>query len=254
MTQEGAQRRLSTEQVETFYHQDFVGDQVRDFHTLMDGAARGGVVADVGGGCGFFARALSEAQGVRVRVIDMDPGSVEAAQHAGLESVVGDALQPEFQGDEKVTCFNLILHHLIASTEGETRALQIKALKAWRGRGGAVFVNEYIYESYLGTVSGALIYAITVNPILSWLAKSAARWIPAFRANTFGVGVRFRAHEEWLRLFAEAGFRVADVSIGAPEPISRPLRILLIKTIRRDSFRLESSLGDVQEAVPSGLA
>jgi ribosomal protein L11 methylase PrmA len=239
MDQAIAQRRLSTEQVEAFYHQDFVGDQVRDFGELMGDVRHEGVVADVGGGCGFFAGDVVSDQGVRVRVIDMDPGSVQAARDAGIEAVEGDALAPQIQGDESVACFNLILHHLIAGSERETRALQIKAIRAWHGRAKSVFVNEYIYQSFVGTVSGALIYAVTVNPILSGIAKQAARVIPAFRANTFGVGVRFRSHEEWLSLFEEAGYRVTDTRIGAPEPISWPLRSLLIRTIRRDSFRLE---------------
>ena len=63
--------------------------------------------------------------------------------------------------------------------------------------------------------------------------------MPALKANTFGVGVRFRSHREWLKLFEEAGWRTTAVRIGKPEPIARPLRGMLIKVIRRDSFRLE---------------
>ncbi|AVA13632.1 hypothetical protein C3E99_07070 [Sphingopyxis sp. MG] len=109
---------------------------------------------------------------------------------------------------------------------------------AWRDHETPIFVNEYIYQSFLGTVSGRLIYAITASRILSALAGFAARFIPAFRANTFGVGVRFRAHEEWMALFREAGFVPEAVRIGAEEQIKPPLRLLLIKTIRRDSFIL----------------
>lgn len=240
MTETTLQRRLSTEQIEAFHHDVFVNDQVHDFATLMaDSGAETGVVADVGGGCGFFARALADARGHRTRVIDMDIASIEAALGAGVEAVIGDALAPEFRGDEKVACFNLILHHLIGAGERETRALQVQALRAWRGQARALFVNEYIYQSYVGSVSGALIFAITANPVLSWMGRQLARVVPAVKANTFGVGVRFRSHEEWLKLFHEAGYRVIDSRKGAPEPIAPPLRSLLIKTIRRDSFRLE---------------
>ncbi|WP_035293570.1 class I SAM-dependent methyltransferase [Brevundimonas bacteroides] len=234
-----AQRRLSKEQVEAFYHNEFVADQVADFSELMPYSRPGAVVADVGGGCGFFARALSDARGDRTRVIDMDPGSVEACRVLGVEAVIGDALAPQFQGDEQVACFNLILHHLVGADEIKTRALQVKALVAWRAQADTVFVNEYIYESFVGTVSGRIIYEITVNPVLSSIGRQAARLVPALKANTFGVGVRFRSHREWLKLFEEAGWRATAVRIGKPEPIARPLRGMLIKAIRRDSFRLE---------------
>src|SRR3546814_14279285 len=58
----------------------------------------------------------------------------------------------------------------------------------------------------------------------------------SLRANTFGMGVRFRSHKEWRQLFAEAGFHVLDMRTGRNERISPPLRGLLIKAIRRDSF------------------
>ena len=239
MSAANVQRRLSTEQVEAFHHDVFVTDQVADFGRLVPDALPGRTVTDVGGGCGFFARALAETQNLNTRVVDMDLASVSAARAAGVEAEVGDALAPSFRGDEDGACFNLILHHLIGPNEAATRALQVKALRAWRGQGRYVFVNEYIYQSFVPRLSGRLIYEITANPVLSFICRQVARVVPAFRANTFGVGVRFRSHEEWLELFAEAGFRVTDVRIGAPEPISKPLRVLLIRTIRRDSFRLE---------------
>jgi hypothetical protein len=238
-----AQRRLSADQVEAFYHDEFVSDQVADFTALMPAGRPGGVVADVGGGCGFFARALSDAEGHRTRVIDMDPGSVKAARSLGVDAVIGDALGPEFKGDERIACFNLILHHLVGADESKTRALQVKALAAWRDQADAVFVNEYIYESFVGTVSGRIIYEITVNPVLSFIGRQAARVVPALKANTFGVGVRFRSHDEWLKLFGEAGWRATAVRLGKPEPIAKPLRGMLIKVIRRDSFRLEPVAG-----------
>jgi hypothetical protein len=237
-----SQKLLSADQIEAFYHDEFVEDQVRDFVALVPSVSAVGVIVDVGGGCGFFARALSDATGVRARVIDMDPESVSACRALGVDAVQGDALRPEIRGDEEVVCFNLILHHLIASSERKTRALQQAALRPWTGRAKSLVVNEYIYESFVGNLSGRLIYWITNSAWLSWAGRQIARVVPAFKANTFGVGVRFRSHDEWRALFAEAGFDVMDARIGAPEPIAAPLRILLIKTIRRDSFRLEARL------------
>lgn len=233
-----SQRRLSADQIEAFYQDVFAKEQAADFAALMPPPA-GGAVVDIGGGCGFFARALSTEYGYASRVIDMDPRSIEACEAAGVPGVIGDALAPPVEGDEDTVSFNFILHHLVGSTEAATRALQIKALTAWRGRAKQIFINEYIYQSFVGYLAGRLIYEITSSAVLSFIGRQAARVVPSLRANTFGVGVRFRAHEEWLKLFAEAGYTVTRVRIGEPEAVALPLRILMIKTIRRDSFRLE---------------
>lgn len=234
------QRTLSTEQVEAFYHDLFVEDQTRHFIEMLPDPAGAGMVVDVGGGCGFFARRLQQLTARRVRVMDMDPASVQACHDAGVEAMRGDALAPLPSGDEEVVSFNLILHHLVADTEAETRALQVKALRAWHGHTQALFVNEYIYESFIDRLSGWLIFQITKSRVLSALGKAAAKVVPAFKANTFGVGVRFRSHDEWAELFAQAGFRVDDRRIGEAERIAPPLRVLFIRTIRRDSFLLRA--------------
>jgi hypothetical protein len=54
------------------------------------------------------------------------------------------------------------------------------------------------------------------------------------------VGVRFRSHDEWVQLFSQAGFRVEDRRIGDAERVAPPLRVLFIRTIRRDSFLLRA--------------
>jgi hypothetical protein len=234
------QRALSTEQVEAFYHDLFVEDQTRHFVEMAPRPAGSGVVVDVGGGCGFFARRLQQLTARRVRVIDMDPASVRACHEAGVEASRGDALAPVPAGDEEVASFNLILHHLVADSEAETRALQVRALRAWHTHAQAVFVNEYIYQSFVARLSGWLIFQITKSRVLSALGRAAARVVPAFKANTFGVGVRFRSHDEWVELFAQAGFRVEDRRIGEAERVAPPLRVLFIRTIRRDSFLLRA--------------
>jgi hypothetical protein len=239
MTTAGNQVKLSAEQIQAFYHDEFVADQVRDFRELV-GESGDTVVVDIGGGCGFFAKSLADAGGYQTRVIDMDPQSVETSRGLGVEARLGDALAPEIEGDEDVVCFNLILHHLVGGSEQETRQLQVKALRAWHKKAKYVFVNEYIYQSLFGQISPRFIYEITSSRFLSFVAKNVGRLIPAFRANTFGVGVRFRSHEQWQKVFSEAGYRVAALNLGEPEHISPPLRSLLIKTIRRDSFLLES--------------
>jgi hypothetical protein len=54
------QSTLSQAQVEAFYHDNFVDSQVRDFlklHRSLELPLPGKII-DVGGGCGFFAKAL----------------------------------------------------------------------------------------------------------------------------------------------------------------------------------------------------
>jgi|GEM_PF-910799 len=232
------QNTLSDEQVAAFHHDFFVIDQVRDFVEMIPMLPPGKVVVDVGGGCGFFARRLMQQRGIVARVIDMDQASIVACQRNGVDAALGNALSPPVNGDEGMACFNLILHHLVADTEAMTRELQSSALSKWRDSVSAIFVNEYIYESYIASASGWLIYQITSNKILSSLGKQVAKIFPALRANTFGVGVRFRSHAEWIRLFAESGYECVDCRMGKAERVALPLRGLLIKTIRRDSFLL----------------
>lgn len=233
------QKELSPDQISAFYHSEFVEDQVRDFAALVSPSLPDkGIVADIGGGCGYFALRLARDIGVTARVIDTDPVSVDVCRNAGLLAEQGDALCPVVHGDERAASFNLVLHHLVASSEGETRRLQMQALTAWRSSCECLFVNEYIYESFFRNFSGWLIYHITASSLLSSLGRMAARLVPSFRANTFGVGVRFRSHAEWVELFLEAGYRVSAVRTGAPEKVAIPLRLLLIRSIRRDSFLL----------------
>jgi hypothetical protein len=239
MPQKIIQKTLSPKQIEAFYHDEFVEEQIRDFGELRNGDALNCVV-DVGGGIGHFARILAGKTGLKTRVIDMDVVSIERCHESGVNAVQGDALAPPISGDESVACFNLILHHLVGKDELETRTLQIQALRAWKGSVRYVFVNEYIYESFISNVSSRLIYLITSNSRLSKMASVIAQLVPAFKANTFGIGVRFRAHSEWCKLFAEAGYKVSASRLGEDEPISLPLRALLIKNVRRDSFRLEA--------------
>ena len=201
-------------------------------------------IVDAGGGCGHFARSLHLKTGLPFRVIDSDKKSIDIVKElkiTGIEGVIGDVLNPQINGDESIVCFNLILHHLIGATELQTRELQKKALSAWKNKVDYIFVNEYMYESFLRNISGRLIFEITSSRILSALGRIASKFAPSLKANTFGVGVRFRANGEWIKLFEECGYRVISKVCGEQEYTTLPLRLLLIKQVRRDSFLLAKS-------------
>jgi hypothetical protein len=233
------QKKLNQAQVAAFYHDEFVRQQVDHFKKIALHAVRAGeVVVDIGGGCGFFACAIKKELNFFTRVIDMDSASVKSALSQGVEAMVGDALQPDKKNDEALVCFNLILHHLVATSENETLALQVRAISNWRQSGAKVFVNEYIYESWFGDLSGWLIYQITKSKFLSKVGLIVSKVIPSLKANTFGVGVRFRSRSEWRKIFDNSGFAVEAEIEGEEEFISLPRRLLLIKNIRRDSFLL----------------
>ena len=235
------QRVLKTEQVEEFYHDVFVTSQVRDFIELVDETKLPvKKVIDIGGGCGFFAHALVQKSGFNAQVVDTDPGSVAACHERGVPASLGDALNPTQLGDEDVVSFNLILHHLVAASGAETEALQRQAVAVWQSKAKAVFVNEYIYDSYIGNASGWLIYQITSSRLLSALGEVVAKFVPSLRANTFGTGVRFRASQEWIDLFGDLGFKVAAHRRGSEENVSLARRMLLIRSCRRDSYLLVS--------------
>ena len=171
--------------------------------------------------------------------MDTDAASIEACRRVGVEAIYGDALSPELTGRGGVVTLNLILHHVVGRSERMTQELQRQALSVWRDQVRAVFVNEYIYDSYLGNFSGWFIFQITKNQLLSWVGRVVATIVPSLKANTFGVGVRFRAHREWLRLFESAGYDVKCSITGKEEEVSPARRMLLIKHKRRDSFLLE---------------
>ena len=234
------QNPLNSKQISDFRHDAFVHQQLDHFKKIaLPYFTAESVLVDIGGGCGFFAHGVKQEFGLLTRVIDMDQMSVRTALSSGVEAEVGDALNPTRHGDEDVICFNLILHHLVSYSEQLTSDLQMQAITQWsRNKNIKIFVNEYIYESFIRNISGRFIYLITKSKVLSTIGRIAAFFMPSLKANTFGVGVRFRSHCEWLDLFERNGFRVIQTIKGKDENVSMPRRLLLIKAIRRDSFLL----------------
>ena len=240
------QNILNSDQLKAFYHDAFVSEQIQHFqdllgHILVNPGAGNQAIVDLGGGVGFFADGLKRNFGHNVRIVDMDPVSVNSCHAKGLEANLGDAVNYKPNSDEKIACFNLILHHLIGKSAAQTYELQVKALVNWRQKNRFVFVNEYIYESFIPGFSGWIIYTITSSKLLSAIGKVVSKVVPSLKANTFGIGVRFRSNNEWIELFKRAGFSLVSKRDGYDENISSPLRMLLIKSIKRNSYLLTSN-------------
>jgi len=235
------QKILSQDQLAAFYSAPVDENQVEDFIALLGSSVTPlDNIVDIGGGCGYFAKSLQNHTNLKVRILDSDIRSIDFCKREGIEATHGDALKPTILGDENIVCFNLILHHLVGASEHETYKIQEHALSVWHSTVRAIFINEYIYESFvINNISGWLIYQITSNSVLSNLCRLVARLIPSLKANTFGVGVRFRSHKEWCKMFESMGFEVVDTKIGTEEYVSLPRRLLLIKNCRRDSFLLK---------------
>ena len=187
------QKTVSQDQITAFYHDQFVKNQVEDFIALSGFSVTPSLdnSVDMGGGSGFFAKALQNRIHQKVRVLDSDSQSIDFCKQKGIDATYGDALKPTIVGDENIVCFNLILHHVVGRSEHETYKMQGHALAVWHSTVHAVFVNEYIYESYvINNFSGWLIYQITSHSVLSGLGRFVAKLSPSLKANTFGVGVR----------------------------------------------------------------
>jgi hypothetical protein len=241
------QLRLDPSKIKAFYSDKLANKQVADFLNLIhscEGVESYNVV-DIGGGHGHFSNQLVAQLGIKARVIDSDEQSLALCRRdygVRVECELGNALYPRIRGDEDVICFNLVLHHLVSDSEAKTRELQKRALMVWKQQAKYLFVNEYIYESHYKDISGRLIYEVTVNSMLSHVASLVGKLFPALRANTLGVGVRFRSYQEWLRLFDECGLDVVDYVQGSFEPLLWPRKMLLIKGMRKDSFLLAPRL------------
>jgi hypothetical protein len=242
------QKTLSAAQIEAFYSDDETSNQVQHFLELTKGIDldKQKRIVDVGGGCGHFARQIASRTGLPVRVMDTDPVSISICRKAGIpDAEIGDALSPCIRGDEGVVAFNLILHHLVGDTIRKTRELQITALWKWKDAADYVYVNEYVYQAPLVTdFAGLMIYLVTKSKTLSLLGSTISKlpFLRELRANTFGVGVRFRSNASWRSLFKDSGYEIVAFAAGPRElmPLSR--RLLLIWSKRRDSYLLRPRL------------
>ncbi len=236
------QMTLSAESLAEFYHDDFAQEQVDDLGALAGRSMLDATIVDLGGGVGHFSELLRTQHRADASVLDMDGESVRRCLLRGVPALIGDAITTRAADGNDFAAFNMILHHLVAPGFRATEELQTAALANLAIRGGPkrVFVSEFVYEGYVLNWPAALIFAVTSSKALSTAASSVARFIPSLRANTFGVGVRFRAAPDWARMFARSGWRVSAHRTHPSGPIGVAKLVALgLRSWRRDSFLLE---------------
>lgn len=247
VSQSLVQQRLLPERAhEAFDTAEGMAEQLQHFKSLL-GYNHQSVFSllDVGGGAGFFARAVQiEFPHAEVTILDLDEQSVMKGTKLGLNAIHGSIIDPPTEVREKlfdVISFNLILHHIIGDDEPSTQDLQRRALKQVRdllANDGLIFVHEICYEGRLfPDLSARLIYHMTANRYLSQAVRLAGKAIPALKANTAGVGVRFRPASGWILLADMSGLDIVNACQGGQEGHSwLRTTLLLIREVRRQSW------------------
>jgi SAM-dependent methyltransferase len=114
------------------YYRDLAGDTIRQLggYTILNGR----IVADVGGGPGFFVRELRGA-GARAFCVDTDSGELAAQGRPESGSTLGSALRLPLASGAVDVCFSSnVLEHV-----GDWRAMLAEMVRVTRP-GGIVFV------------------------------------------------------------------------------------------------------------------
>ncbi|MBD3399279.1 MAG: methyltransferase [Candidatus Coatesbacteria bacterium] len=196
---------------------------------------------DVGGGAGYFADYILEARpGCRVTVLDISPGLLERNRpHRRKRLILGDALQlDELPSGEtfNIICFNLVLHHLLATDETSTRRLRIDVLRraaTLLRRCGRILIIEPLYLGMFHVdIPSILVYRLTRSQFFAPLCKRLG-------ARTAGEGVLFQPGNRWLHTFEDAGLEIQDQYIFGPWEINPLYKIALnIASIRTGIFWL----------------
>ena len=213
------QRILKRKALDAFDTNEGVAEQIAHFKLCYEyNRDSKFTLLDIGGGGGYFISALQrEYPNMRATILDLDNLAIEKAASNGLNGIVGSVLNPPSQLTSQkfdVICFNLVLHHIIATKDSDTRKLQSLALfnaRAISSVGGSIFIHEICYEGrFFSGSSSAIIFHILTNALLSKMTLFISKYVPSLKANTLGVGVRYRAYDAWVKLIKLSGYNIAQ--------------------------------------------
>jgi SAM-dependent methyltransferase len=199
------------------YYPALARDTVRQLGQYVD--LDGSVVADVGGGPGFFVRELGRA-GARAFCVDADLGEMAALGPAALGSVLGSAVRMPVRSGAVDVCFSSnVLEHV-----GDWRAMADEMVRVTRP-GGIVFLaftnwlspyggHETSPWHYLGGARaadryrrregrapknryGSSLFAVSVAEVIGWarsvpggeLVDAVPRYLPGWTRAVLRVPV-----------------------------------------------------------------
>jgi hypothetical protein len=184
-----------------------------DFHLL-----------DLGGGNGRFADlVLSNYPGARATVLDnartLLARNSEHPRKTLLYASAAELDEVDVEPPDLIT-INWVLHHLVSDSHARSVRNMMDTLgacvRALTGR-GRISVFEDLYDGILlDGLPSRLIFLLTSSRALSGL-------VGRMGANTAGVGVCFRSHRQWKRLFMNAGLELLEAT-RVPGPRAVPLR------------------------------
>lgn len=245
-------RQLNESQLKAFLHDEGIPERMSAcLASLPDRIGRPiGTILDCGGGNGLYLDKLLEI------FPDTHGTLIDSAQymldrnvpHPRKRLLSGNLENPETLFDREETfdliCFFDVLHHCIAATYTETRALQTAILKtaaSHLSRDGRILVSERLIDSWItDEYSAHLTYALTRSRTLSCVTR-------LFGANTAGVGVCFASTKRFRKLCDDAGLRIVEamhLDGGTKRSLKSRLKRLLwysalaAKGLRNDFFLL----------------
>lgn len=207
-----ALRKLADHQVEAFDREYVDSDRLAVITSRIDADFPDGrfTFLDVGGGNGRFADQLLERYpNARGAVLDNSETLLARNRQDPRKQVIlgsaGDLQQ--VRGTFDVVCTHWLLHHLVGSTYGESRAIQLRTLSqlsSLLSTGGRVSVFENDYIGWLtDSLPPYLIFAATASRTLAPVARRLG-------ANTAGVGVCFNSQAGWRDMLAASGLQVLN--------------------------------------------
>jgi len=205
-------RKLSDTQLQTFADYDYVTDELFEgilaaiAHDFPDGVFS---FLDVGGGRGFFAdRLLTHFPNARATVLDnsellLSMNAPDSRKTLLLASAT-DVAEHFHDRPFDIVFFNLSLHHFVAGSYAQTRALQRYAMEqvlTVLAPNGRVVVTENLFDGmFADNLPSFLVYTLTSSKVLAPIVKR-------FGANTAGCGVCFLSTEAWRREFRRLHLR-----------------------------------------------
>lgn len=182
---------------------------------------------DVGGGNGLFAdRVLANYPQSQGTVLDSSELLLSKNTKNTRKKIIrADALDLVNFGNYDIIFCNWVLHHLVktGSYTQTTKNLEIffdSSRKVLSSR-GRLSIFEIDYNGFIDDLPGKSIFHLTSSKFIAPLTSKLG-------ANTAGVGVCFRSHNEWVRKIEKSGYKILSYTQDSEDtPLSLMKKYLL---------------------------